>query len=180
MSYCSFCIDRPLNDIHRDYHDNAYGFPILDDNELFGRLILEINQAGLSWDIILKKQHTFREAYDGYDISKVSSYDENKVLKIMSDPGVIRNRKKIEAAIYNARKIGELQNTHGSFLEWLNVQNCVSSEEWVKLFRRTFKFVGKEIVEEFLMSTGFLPGAHDESCPVYEKVIESKPKWLHT
>ena len=180
MSYCRFCIDRGLNDHHRMYHDNAYGFPIDDDNELFGRLILEINQAGLSWDIVLKKQHSFREAYDGFDIERVAAYSEEKVLELMSNPGVIRNRRKIEAAIHNARKIIELSVDYGSFLKWLNVQNCSTSEEWVKLFKRTFKFVGKEIVEEFLMSTGFLPGAHEESCPVYHRIIELKPKWRST
>ncbi len=180
MSYCRFCTDRALEDHHRIYHDNAYGFPIHEDNELFGRLILEINQAGLSWDIILKKQDSFRQAYDGFEIEKVATYSEEKILELMSDPGVIRNRRKIEATIHNAQKIIELSADHGSFLEWLNVQNCSTSHEWVKLFRRTFKFVGKEIVEEFLMSTGFLPGAREESCPVYKRIIELKPKWLST
>jgi DNA-3-methyladenine glycosylase I len=175
MSYCTYCAERDKNDLHRLYHDFRYGFSIEDDNELFGRLILEINQAGLSWDTILKKEHNFRVAFDEFKIDLIANYSEEKIEELIQNAGIIRNRLKILAVIYNAQQILMIQKEHGSFLLWLESKNERSIEEWVKLFKRTFKFVGKDIVEEFLMSTGFLPGAHKEDCPVYSKIMELKP-----
>jgi DNA-3-methyladenine glycosylase I len=166
--------------LHKNYHDNYYGFPIHDDNELFCRLILEINQAGLSWETILKKEKTFRSAYDNFNIKKVASYTEADRQRLMADPGIIRNRLKINAAIENAKTILQLQIEHGSFEQWLD-NNCPKTVgEWVKLFKKTFLFTGGEIVNEFLMSTGHLPGAHSPECAVYKKILKSKPMWLKT
>jgi DNA-3-methyladenine glycosylase I len=152
------------------YHDHEYGFPLEDDNELFGRLILEINQAGLSWTTILNKQKNFRKAYDNFSVGRIAGYDEADRQRLLSNAGIIRNRLKVEAAIHNARQILVLQKAHGSFKNWLDQHYPKPKEEWVKLFKRHFKFVGGEIVNEFLMSTGYLPGAHDPTCPVYDKI----------
>lgn len=178
MSYCVFCISREESDHHRIYHDQHYGFPIHNDDELFGRLILEINQAGLSWDTMLKKQHHFRAAFDAFSIEKIAKYDEEKITELMNNSGIIRNGLKIRAVIYNAQQLLNIKDEVGSFENWLNSHHPKSKEEWTKLFKKTFKFVGGEIVNEFLMSTGYLKGAHDEICPIYDKAINSYPKWL--
>ncbi|MFC3161198.1 DNA-3-methyladenine glycosylase I [Chryseobacterium arachidis] len=159
------------------YHDNHYGFPIHDDNELFGRLVMEINQAGLSWETILKKEDSFRLAYDNFDIQKVAAYTEADRERLLADPGIIRNKLKVNAAIENAKTIMELQKEFGSFEKWLEHHHPKTLPEWMKLFKKTFKFTGGEIVNEFLMSIGYLKGSHSEGCPVYHKVLEQKPKW---
>lgn len=176
--YCKFCAELPEDSLHKIYHDHHYGFPIFDDNELFGRLLLEINQAGLSWDIILKKQTQFFEAYDGFEIDKVANYTTKDKERLLNASGIIRNRLKIEAAVFNARKIVSLQEEFGSFYNWLDLNHPLSKEEWVKLFKKNFKFTGGEIVGEFLMSIGFLKGAHCKSCTVFDEIIEKRPKWL--
>lgn len=174
MSYCDVA---PGHEFHGPYHDREYGFPLSGDAELFERLILEINQAGLSWLTILKKREAFRKAYSGFDPVKVSKYQAKDVARLMGDAGIIRNRLKVEAAIANARTILEIRKSHGSFAAWLDAHHPLTKPEWVKLFKRTFRFTGGEIVGEFLMSLGYLPGAHVESCPVYARVLKKKPKW---
>lgn len=180
MSYCSYIptMAEPSRSLHQNYHDNHYGFPIHDDNELFGRLILEINQAGLSWETILKKEHSFRAAYDNFDIQKIAAYTETDRERLLNDAGIIRNRLKVNAAIENAKAIVQLQKEYGSFEAWLEKHHPKTKEEWVKLFKKTFKFTGGEIVGEFLMSIGYLPGAHDDSCPVHQEILKTKPMWL--
>jgi len=163
--------------LHKYYHDNLYGFPLKDDNELFGRLILEINQAGLSWETILRKERSFRKAYSNFDIKKVAAYSENDRLRLLNDAGIIRNKLKVNAAIENAKTILLLQDEFGSFQKWLKHHHPKTKEEWVKLFKTTFKFTGGEIVYEFLMRIGFLPGAHDSSCPVNKLILKQKPMW---
>ncbi len=176
-SYCEFVQHAGRDTVHRHYHDNEYGFPIHDDNLLFARLVLEINQAGLSWETILKKKDNFFLAFDQFSIDKVARYSDRKKEALMQDAGIIRNRLKIEAAIHNAKAIKIIQKQEGSFENWLDKNHPKSKEEWVKLFKQTFKFTGGEIVNEFLMSTGYLPGCHIVSCPVYKKVLKQKPKW---
>ncbi|HTB99816.1 MAG TPA: DNA-3-methyladenine glycosylase I [Ferruginibacter sp.] len=179
MSYCTYAngLDKADKNVHKEYHDKQYGFPILDDNELFCRLILEINQAGLSWDIILKKQQTFRSAYNNFDIATVAAYKEKDRTRLLNDAGIIRNRLKVNAAIENAKVILQLKKEYGSFKNWLDTHHPKTKEEWMKLFKKTFKFTGGEIVNEFLMSTGYLPGAHSEDCPIYAKALKAKPAW---
>jgi len=181
-SYCNAIGKMKPGDLqlHKEYHDRQYGFPIHDDNELFCRLVLEINQAGLSWTTILRKQENFRKAYSGFEIKKVAKYAEKDKLRLMNDPGIIRNRLKIEAAVINAKKIIELQQANGSFLNWLNSHHPKSRKEWTNLFKKTFYFTGGEIVNEFLVSIGFLPGAHVKDCPVYKKSLKAKPAWAKT
>lgn len=177
FTYCDFVQNKGKDTVHRDYHDKEYGFPIDDDNLLFARLMLEINQAGLSWETILKKKENFFKAFDNFDINKVARYTDKKKEKLMQDAGIIRNRLKIEAAVHNANMIKGIQKQEGSFKKWLDKHHPKTKEEWMKLFKQTFRFTGGEIVNEFLMSTGYLAGAHVESCPVYAKVIKKKPKW---
>jgi DNA-3-methyladenine glycosylase I len=177
-SYCDYCNSHPEDKFNRTYHDSQYGFPLKDDNLLFERLILEINQAGLSWITILKKAENFRKAYHNFDVEKVAKYGEKDVARLLADAGIIRNRLKVNAAIINAQKVKELQGDYGSFKAWLDANRKLSKEEWVKLFKRTFVFTGGEIVNEFLMSTGYLPGAHAENCPTYRKVASLRPAWM--
>lgn len=164
-------------ELHKNYHDNYYGFPIHDDNELFGRLILEINQAGLSWETVLKKEESFRKAYDNFDIQKIAAYTEEDRERLLSDSGIVRNKLKVNAAIENAKAIIELQKEFGSFEKWLEHHHPKTLPEWMRLFKKTFKFTGGEIVNEFLMSTGYLKGAHHETCPIHTKVLEQNPLW---
>lgn len=180
MSYCTYIrsLEKGEKSLHREYHDKLYGFPIKDDDELFGRLILEINQAGLSWDTILKKQDNFRKAYHGFSIKKIASYKEKDIERLLNDAGIIRNRLKVLAAVENAKTILAIQKEMGSFQNWLAHHHPKTKEEWVKLFKKHFKFTGGEIVNEFLMSTGYLPGAHDQDCVIHSKVIKAKPMWL--
>ncbi len=177
-SYCEAVTTMEKSNVHRIYHDNFYGFPIKDDNELFERLVLEINQAGLSWTTILNKQTNFRKAYQNFEIKKVATFKEKDFKRLMDDAGIIRNRLKINAAIENAKTILKIQKEFGSFKKWLDHYHPKTKEEWVKIFKNTFKFTGGEIVNEFLMSTGYLPGAHIESCPVYKRVLKRKPAFL--
>lgn len=176
-TYCDFVQNTGKATVHKHYHDKEYGFPIQDDNLLFARLVLEINQAGLSWETILKKKDNFFAAFDGFEIAKVARYTDKKKEKLMQNPGIIRNRLKIEAAVNNAQCILQIQREYGSFKNWLDEHHPKLKEEWVKLFKQTFRFTGGEIVNEFLMSTGYLPGAHEQSCPIYKKVLKLKPKW---
>jgi DNA-3-methyladenine glycosylase I len=181
MSYCNYIpsMKEPSRSLHQNYHDNHYGFPIHDDNELFARLILEINQAGLSWETILKKEESFRKAYDNFNIEKVATYTEDERERLMSDVGIIRNKLKVNAAIENAKTILDLQKQFGSFEKWLEHHHPKSKEEWVKTFNKTFKFTGGEIVNEFLMSIGYLKGAHSDNCIIYKQILETKPMWLN-
>ena len=170
MSYCQYCNELNEDNLHKIYHDNFYGYRIDSDNELFGRLILEINQAGLSWITILKKQENFRFAYDNFDSEIIASYNDLKIKALLNDSGIVRNRLKINATIYNAIQIEKIKQEHGSFKNWLDQHHLNSLEEWVKLFKKTFIFVGGEIVKEFLMSIGYVDGAHDENCKVFQKI----------
>jgi len=163
--------------LHKNYHDNHYGFPIHDDNELFGRLILEINQAGLSWETILKKEASFRKAYSKFNIKRVAAYKEADRERLLADPGIIRNKLKVNAAIENAKAILLLQKECGSLKKWLEHHHPKTKEEWVSLFKKTFRFTGGEIVNEFLMSIGYLPGAHSETCPIYKDIQKQNPMW---
>lgn len=167
QTYCNFVQHLDPSDPHRTYHDTAYGFPIDSDDELFERLVLEINQAGLSWNIILKKQQQFKLAFDEFSVQKVAGYGDIERKRLLGNAGIIRNRLKIDAAIHNAHIILGIQKEFGSFKLWLDGHNALSKDEWVKLFKKTFHFTGGEIVHEFLMSTGYLPGAHHPGCPIY-------------
>ena len=173
----TYCDAASGHEWHGPYHDREYGFPLQDDAALFERLMLEINQAGLSWLTILKKREAFRRAFGGFAPEIVAGYGNADRKRLLNDSGIVRNRLKIDAAISNAQRILELRKTHGSFAGWLAAHHPQSREDWVKLFKGTFRFTGGEIVNEFLMSIGYLPGAHAPSCPVYQRILELRPPW---
>ena len=177
-TYCDFVATKGQGSVHEHYHDHEYGFPLHDDNALFERLVLEINQAGLSWELILKRKPEFERAFDGFDIDTVAAYDDENRARLLADGGIIRNKLKVNAAIENAKRIKALRASHGSFELWLDAHHPLSKDEWTKLFKKTFVFVGGEIVNEMLMSTGYLPGAHAETCPVYARIAALGPAWM--
>lgn len=178
MAGNTYCAVAPGHPEHGPYHDNEYGFPLREDAALFERLVLEINQAGLSWLTILKKREHFRRAYAGFDIDAVAAFGEGDRERLLSDAGIIRNRLKVDAAIENARRLQAIRREYGSFAAWLDSHHPLTLQEWMKLFKQTFRFTGGEIVNEFLVSSGYLPGAHAESCPVYARTLAAKPPWL--
>jgi DNA-3-methyladenine glycosylase I len=173
----TYCRAAPGHPWHGPYHDSEYGFPSREEPVLFERLVLEINQAGLSWLTVLKKREAFRAAFADYDVDRVALFGEEEVSRLLADPGIVRNRLKIAAAIDNARRIQDLRTSHGSFDAWLDAHHPRPKEEWVKLFRKTFRFTGGEIVGEFLLSLGYLPGAHEPDCPAYTRILALAPPW---
>jgi len=177
--YCDFARGHPL---HGPYHDTEYGFPSRDEAVLFERLVLEINQAGLSWETMLRKRDGFRRAYSGFDVDAVAAYDDRDRERLLADAGIVRNRLKVDAAIHNARVIQRLRASHGGFAGWLDAHvtdrdTRRDRANWVKLFRNTFRFTGGEITNEFLMSLGYLPGTHREDCPVFARIARLDPPW---
>jgi DNA-3-methyladenine glycosylase I len=167
----------PSHKVHAAYHEGEYGFPSQDESVLFERLVLEINQAGLSWQTILAKRPAFCAAFADFAVDRVAAFGPADVARLLGDAGIIRNRLKIDAVIENARRIQGLRATHGSFHGWLVVHHPRSKEEWTRLFRQTFRFTGGEIVGEFLMSLGYLPGAHVPECPAYARILDHSPPW---
>jgi DNA-3-methyladenine glycosylase I len=173
-TYCEYVRKLPKDDLNRMYHDTEYGFPLTNDNELFGRLILEINQAGLSWTTILKKKENFRKSFDNFDIKKISKYQEKDIERLLEDSSIIRNKLKINAVIFNAEKVISIQKEYSSFYNWLMNHQTNNLSQWVKLFKKTFKFTGGEITKEFLLSIGILSGAHVAHCPVFLSIKKIK------
>ena len=178
ITYCQYLREHPEDSLNKAYHDAEYGFPLKDDATLLERLALEINQAGLSWTLILKRKDNFRHSFDGFDVDTVAAYGDEDMTRLLGDAGIIRNRLKVRAVIENARRIQDLRGEFGSFKGWLDKYHPLSREEWTKLFKQTFVFTGGEIVNEFLVSTGYLPGAHDPECPVYMQVARLQPAWM--
>jgi DNA-3-methyladenine glycosylase I len=166
-----------IDPLHLEYHDREYGFPLRDDPALFERLMLEVNQAGLSWLTILRKRAGFRSAYAGFDVDRVARFAARDKRRLLADASIIRNRLKVDAAIENARRLRALRAEFGGFAAWLDAHHPMEPHEWRMLFKRTFVFTGGEIVREFLLSTGYLPGAHEPGCPVYARVLRQRPAW---
>ena len=173
----AYCRLAPGHPVHGGYHDAEYGFPSREESVLFERLVLEINQAGLSWLTILNKRAALRAAYAGFAVDRVAGFGSDDVERLLADPGIIRNRLKIDAAVENAQRIQALRASHGSFSNWLEAHHPRPIEAWTTLFRRTFRFTGGQIVTEFLISLAYLPGAHEPDCPVYARVFELSPPW---
>ena len=174
-----YCDIAPGHPVHGPYHDTEYGFPQRAESVLFERLLLEINQAGLSWETILRKRAGFHAAYDGFDVDRVAAYGETDRARLLGDASIIRNRLKVDAAIHNAQVIQGLRESHGGFVEWLDAHAIEDGAprdkaSWVKLFKKTFRFTGGEITGEFLMSLGYLPGAHRPDCPVMRDIAKAK------
>jgi len=173
-----YCDVAPGHPHHGPYHDREYGFPLTDQRALFERLCLEIFQAGLSWLIVLKKRPALVAAFDGFEPETVADYGPAEIGRLMNDAGIIRNRRKIEAVIENARRLRGLDPVHGGFAGWIEANHPLARDGWIKLFRKTFVFMGGEVVGEFLMSIGYLPGAHRQDCPVFDRIRPLDPPWL--
>jgi DNA-3-methyladenine glycosylase I len=174
-SYCDYARD---DELHGPYHDQEYGFPETDESRLFERLILEVSQAGLNWALILKKRQSICAAYDKFEVDRVAAYGETDRARLLADAGIIRNRLKVNAAIENARALQGLRASHGGFAAWLADHHPLEKEEWVRLFKRTFRFTGGEITGEFLRGIGYLAGAHREDCPTFARVARYAPPWM--
>lgn len=175
-----YCEVAPGHPWHGPYHDTEYGFPVPDGDEtvLFERLCLEIFQAGLSWLLVLKKRDALNRAFEGFHVDAVAAYGEAERARLLADPAIIRNRRKIDAVIANAATVQTLRRTHGGFHAWIAAHHPRDLKGWTKLFRNTFRFTGPEVVNEFLMSLGWLPGAHAEDCPVQARIRAARPPWV--
>ena len=169
------------NPLYVKYHDCEWGVPKYDDHELFELLILEMFQAGLSWECILNKKDNFRLAFDNFDIDKIIRYDEAKISKLMQDKGIIRNRRKIEATIGNAIVFKNIVKEYGSFSNYIwgytnnrvlngiyMTKNELSDQISKDLINRGMKFVGSTIVYSYLQAIGII-NDHDKNC--YKCVI---------
>lgn len=175
MTYCQVAANDP---IHGPYHDLEYGFPQSDETVLCERLALEVFQAGLNWRIVLKKRLALRAAYADFVVDRLVDFSTDQRSRLLSDPSLIRNQRKVDAILHNAGIIRSLRD-QGGFSVWLDTQHPLSLEEWVKEFRKIgFRFVGKEIVGEFLMSLGYLRPPHEEDCPVFQQQMRLSPPWM--
>lgn len=171
---CAWCnLNNPL---YVKYHDEEWGAPCHGDHQLFELLLLESFQAGLSWETILNKRENFRRAFDNFDPEKIRGYRPEKVEALMADPGIIRNRRKIEAAVTNAEIFLDIQKEWGSFDRYLwkftgretildtSVPPLSVSREIARdLKRRGMKFMGETIVHSFLQAAGVI-NAHGPEC----------------
>lgn len=167
-------MDNPL---YVDYHDNEWGVPKYDDHELYELLILEMFQAGLSWETILNKRENFRKAFDSFNWNSIVNYDEDKINELMQDKGIIRNRKKIEATINNTKVFLNIQKEYGSFANFIwsftdnkviitdskVVSNELSDTISKELRKRGMKFVGTVIIYSYLQAIGVI-NSHEDNC----------------
>lgn len=172
------------------YHDEEWGVPVYDSQKLFRKLILDMNQAGLSWSTILNKSDNFDAAYDNFNIEKIAHYDEAKITELMQDAGIIRNRRKIEAAINNAQKVLEMEAGGLSFSDYIweftqgkvidgkrknitevPVSNELSDEITKDMKKKGFKFVGSTTIYAFLQAVGII-NDHEIACFRYREVKE--------
>ena len=171
------------NETYVKYHDEEWGQPLYDDKKLYELLILECFQAGLSWECILNKRENFRKAFDNFDIDKIIGYGDEKKQELMNNPGIIRNRLKIKAAINNSIAFKEIQKEFGSFSKyiWSFTDNKIAIEEFTvrttsplsdtiskDLKKRGMTFVGSTIIYSFLQSMGVI-NAHSKDCMCYKK-----------
>ena len=182
---CSWAGELP---IYINYHDNEWGRPVYDDNRLFEMLVLEGMQAGLSWITVLKKREAFREAFDGFDPTKVAFYDEAKIQELLANEGIIRNRLKVNAAVANAKAFLKVQEKYGSFDEfiWAYVGYTPITNHWENmgeipastplseqiskdLKKMGFRFVGSTIVYAFMQATGMV-NDHVTDCFVFQEL----------
>ena len=174
--------------LYLHYHDTEWGVPVRDDNALFERIVLEGAQAGLSWITILRKRDSYRAAFDGFDPVRVAQYDEAKVAELLQNPGIVRNRLKVNAAVNNARRFLEVQAELGSFSDylWRFVGGQTRHNAWQSLaqipastpesvamskdlIRRGFKFVGPTICYAMMQATGMV-NDHTLDCFRYPEI----------
>ena len=179
MKRCAWC--NLNNEIYVNYHDNEWGVLNLDDTYLFEMLILELFQAGLSFECVLNKRENFKAVYDNFDVNKVSLYDENKINELMNNKNIIRNKRKIEASINNAKIFNNIKNEYGSFHNYLKMftndkviyennkttsklSDAISND----LRNRGMKFIGSTIIYSYLQAIGII-NSHDDSCYKHAK-----------
>ncbi|MGB5941823.1 MAG: DNA-3-methyladenine glycosylase I [Leeuwenhoekiella sp.] len=179
LKRCGWCVGDPL---YEKYHDTEWGVPVYDDATLFEFLILETFQAGLSWITILRKRENFKKAFDDFDYHKIANYPEEKIESLLNDPGIIRNKLKVNAAVSNARAFMNVQKEFGSFSEYIwgfvdhkPIQNTVIDYKTAPattplsdflskdLKKRGFKFTGSTVVYAHMQATGMV-NDHEESC----------------
>ena len=173
--YCDYAQSNPYD---KEYHDKEYGFPCRDESLLMERLAMEIMQAGLSWNLILKKREAMRKAFSDFMVDELIGFDEDNIATLLQNKDIIRNRLKINAIIHNARVIHTMREEAGGLANWLDKHHPLTLTAWVKLMKKHFKFMGPEIVNEFLVSLGYLPNPHHPDCPVYVKINALNPPWL--
>lgn len=180
INRCKWC--NLKNPLYVEYHDNEWCTPNFDENYLYEMLILESFQAGLSWECVLNKRENFRKAYDHFDLEKVIAYDETKVNELMSNPGIIRNRRKIIASINNSKIFKEITQEYGSFHNYLkSITNDITIYETDKttnelsdaiskdLQKRGMKFVGSVIIYSYLQAIGVIY-SHEKECYKYKEI----------
>lgn len=176
---CRWC--NLKNQTYIDYHDNEWGVPVYDDKTLLEFLILEPFQAGLSWETILNKREDFRRAFEEYDLEKVCNFGEAKIIEMLSDASIIRNRRKIEAAINNARIFVQIQKEWGSFSDYIwhftegkiiyendKSSSPLSDAVTKDMKKRGMKFIGTTIVYSFLQAIGVIY-SHEKECFLYKE-----------
>ena len=183
------CAWAGTDELYSTYHDNEWGVPVYDDQKLFEMLILEGAQAGLSWSTILKKRQNYHDAFDQFDIQKIIYYDEGKIENLLKNPGIVRNRLKINSVILNARAFMQVQSEFGSFsayiwsfvngkpeinawksLNELPAKTSVSDIMSRDLKKRGFKFVGSTICYAFMQAVGMV-NDHTTDCFRYNEII---------
>ena len=176
------------NELMIEYHDQDWGVPVHDDRKLFEFFVLDAFQAGLSWQIVLNKRENFRKAFANYDIRKIAEYNENKINDLITNPGIIRNKLKINATINNAKRFLEIKEEFGSFDKyiWQFVEGKIIQNMWKELSeipaktkesdemskdlkKRGFKFVGSTICYAFMQAAGMV-NDHLVSCFRYDEV----------
>ncbi len=176
---CKWC--NLKNQLYVKYHDEEWGIPSYDDKKLFELLVLEPFQAGLSWETILMKRESFRRAFDNFDIDKICNYEEGKIGELLKDSSIIRNRRKIEASIVNARVFREIQKEWGTFSNYIwhftngeviyEVDKTCSelSDHIAKdMKKRGMKFIGTTIIYSYLQAIGVIY-SHDIECFLYKE-----------
>lgn len=174
---CRWC--NPKNELYIRYHDEEWGVPTFDDASLYELFILEPFQAGLSWETILNKRENFKRAFENYDMDKIAAFDSRKIEELLADASIIRNRRKIEAAIQNTGIFLQIQKEWGSFhayiwhftdnqviREWDKVSSPLSDEITADLKRRGAKFIGTTIVYSYLQAIGII-NSHEPECFLY-------------
>lgn len=176
---CKWC--NLKNPLYVQYHDNEWCVPNFDDKYLYEMLILESFQAGLSWECVLNKRESFRKAYDGFDLNKVISYDEEKIEELLNNKDIIRNKRKIYASINNSKVFKKITDEYGSFYNYLRnfthditffetdkTTNALSDDISKDLQNRGMTFVGSVIIYSYLQAIGVIY-SHDKECYMYKK-----------
>lgn len=179
MKRCKWC--NLKNELYITYHDNEWSIPNFDDKYLFEMLILESFQAGLSWECILNKRESFKEAFDCFDINKICEYDDDKIVELMNNDKIVRNKRKIIAAVNNSKIFKEIQLEYGSFHNYLSTftndkviyevgktVNELSDRISNDLKKRGMKFVGSTIIYSYLQAIGVIY-SHEEGCYLFKE-----------